>query len=110
VKSLPSYIQDTTDFLSKLLSIKQRLLAGCILFCLDVKSLCPSVPRQKARAAAEVVLPGLVNPLFPTDDVPAMMDAVLDYNTFDGVHYVQTEVTVIGSHLGMNYALTYMGP
>jgi len=81
------------------------------LFCLDVKALYPSVPRQEARAAAEVALSGRVNPLIPTDDVLAMMDAVLDHNTFtfDGVHYVQTEGTAIGSHLGMNYAPTYMG-
>jgi len=90
VKYLPSYIQYTTDFLSKLLSIQQPLPEGCILFCLDVKAFYPSVPRQEARAATEVALSGRVNPLTSTEDVLAMMDAVLDHNTFtfDGVHYV----------------------
>ena len=39
------------------------------------------------------------------------MDTVLDNNTitFNGIHYIQTEGTAIGSHLGMNYASTYMG-
>jgi len=28
--------------------------------------------------------------------------------TFNGIHYIQTEGTAIGSHLGMNYASSYM--
>ncbi|KAH3825719.1 hypothetical protein DPMN_127600 [Dreissena polymorpha] len=40
-----------------------------------------------------------------------MMDTVLNNNTisFNGDQYVQNEGTAIGSHLGMNYASTYMG-
>jgi hypothetical protein len=40
-----------------------------------------------------------------------MMDMVLENNnfSFNGKHYVQTEGTAIGSHLGMNYASVYLG-
>ena len=40
-----------------------------------------------------------------------MMDTVLENNTisFNDGHFVQTEGTAIGSHLGMNYASTYLG-
>ena len=111
VTSLPSYIQDTTDFLNKLSTIQQPLPDGTLLFCLDVKALYPSVPRHEARAAVKEALSHRVNPQIPTEDVLHMMDTVLENNTFtfDGNHYIQTEGTAIGSHLGMNYASTYMG-
>ena len=41
VKSSPSYIQDTTDFLTKLSDVQQPLPEGTILFCFDVKKLYP---------------------------------------------------------------------
>ena len=39
------------------------------------------------------------------------MDLVLENNNFrfDNKHFLQTEDTAIGSHLGMNYACTYLG-
>ena len=40
-----------------------------------------------------------------------MLDLVLENNHFgfNGKNYIQTEGTAIGSHLGMNYACTYLG-
>ena len=40
-----------------------------------------------------------------------MMDLVLENNNlrFDNKHSLQTDGTAIGSHLGMNYACTYLG-
>jgi hypothetical protein len=40
-----------------------------------------------------------------------MLDLVLENNhfSFNGKNYIQTEGTAIGSHLGMNYACTYLG-
>jgi len=85
VTSLPSYIQNTADFLNKLQKIQQPRPEGTILFCLAVKVLYPSVSRQEDRSAR-------VYPSIPTDDVLAMMDTVLDNNTitFNGIHYIQT--------------------
>ena len=39
------------------------------------------------------------------------MDLVLENNNFNfnGKYYIQNEGTAIGSHLGMNYACTYLG-
>jgi len=111
VTSLPSYIRDTTDFLNKIKNIPQTLPEGTLIFCLDVKALYPSVPRAKARAAVIEALNGRSNPEIPTEDVVRMMDTVLENNTisFNDGHFVQTEGTAIGSHLGMNYASTYLG-
>ena len=40
-----------------------------------------------------------------------MLDLVLENNhfSFNGKNLIQTEGTAIGSHLGMNYACTYLG-
>lgn len=111
VTSLPSYIRDTTDFLNKIKAIPQPLPEGSIIFCLDVKGLYPSVPRLEARDAVRDALNRRPYPDIPLEDVLTMMDTVLTNNTisFNGSHYLQTEGTAIGSHLGMNYASTYMG-
>jgi len=87
--SPPSFIQDTTDFLNKLRRIQQPLPEGT--YC----------SAWMSRHSTSI----------PTDDVLAKMDTVLDNNTvtFNGIHYIQTEGTAIGSNLGMNYASTYMG-
>ncbi|XP_052218012.1 uncharacterized protein LOC127835615 [Dreissena polymorpha] len=71
----------------------------------------PSVPREEARAAVIEALNRRVQPEVPTNDIITMMDTVLNNNTisFNGDHYMQNEGTAIGSHLGMNYASTYMG-
>jgi len=99
------------DFLNKIQKVKQPLPKDTIIFCLDVKALYPSVPRDEARAAAIEALNRRKDPEIPTEDVIVMMDTVLENNTFsfnDG-HFIQTEGTAIGSRLGMNYASTYMG-
>ena len=52
-RSLPSFIQDTTDFLNKLSTINQPLPNNCLMFCMDVIALYPSVPRKEACEAAK---------------------------------------------------------
>ena len=47
VRSLPSFIQDTTFFLNKLSTINQPLPNNCLMFCIDAQALYPSVPRKK---------------------------------------------------------------
>ena len=100
VTSLPSYVRDTTDFLNKITQIQQPLPDGTIIFCLDVKALYPSVPREEARAAVIEALNRRVQPEVPTNDMITMMDTVLNNNTilFNGDHYMQNEGTAIGSH------------
>jgi hypothetical protein len=105
VRSLLSFIQDTTDFLNKLSTINQLLPNNCLMFCMDVKALYPSVPRKKRAKQPKK--------LSRKDQIKTyqLMDMVLENNnfSFNGKHYVQTEGTAIGSHLGMNYASVYLG-
>ena len=111
VRSLPSFLQDTTDFLKKLNEINQPLPDNAIMFCLDVKSLYPSVPRKEAREACKAALNDRSTQSIPTEDVLKMLDLVLENNnfSFNNKHFLQTEGTAIGSHLGMNYACTFLG-
>ena len=111
VRSLPSFIQDTTYFLNKLSTINQPLPNNWLMSCMDVKALYPSVPRKEAREAAEKPLEKRSNKDIPTDEVLRMMDMVIENSNFslNGKHYVQTEGTAIVSHLGMNYASVYLG-
>ncbi|CAC5389234.1 unnamed protein product [Mytilus coruscus] len=57
----------------------------------------PSVPRKEAREACKTALENRSDVSIPTEDVLKMM------------HFLQIEGTAIGSHLGMNYACTYLG-
>ena len=47
VEQSPSYIKDTTDFLTKLNEINVKLPKGAILFCFDVEKLYPSIPEKR---------------------------------------------------------------
>ena len=111
VRNLPSFIKDTTDILNNLRTIKQHIPENYVMFCLDVKSLYPSVPRKEAREACTIALDNRSNISIPTEDILKMLDLVLENNNFcfNGNHFLQTEGTAIGSHLGMNYACTFLG-
>lgn len=69
VRSLPSFIQDTTYFLNKLSTINQSLPNNYLMFCMDVKAIYPSVPRKEDREAAERALEKRSNKDIPTDEV-----------------------------------------
>ena len=56
VEQSPSYIKDTTDFLTKLNEINVKLPKGAILFCFDVEKLYPSIPREEGLQACEEAL------------------------------------------------------
>ena len=77
----------------------------------DVKALYPSVPRKEARTACEKALQGRTNKSLTTECVLDMLDLALENNnfSFNDKHYIQREGTAIGSHLGMNYACTFLG-
>jgi hypothetical protein len=111
VKSLPTYVKDTTDFLKKIQTINQPLQPGTILFCMDVKRLYPSVPRTEGLEACRAALTKRTDQTIPTEEILKVIDLVLKNNNFKfkDRHYMQTEGTAIGSRLGMNYACTYMG-
>ena len=58
----------TTDFLNKLSTINQPLPNNCLMFCMDVQALYPSIPRKETREAAEKSLEKRSNTDIPTDE------------------------------------------
>ena len=116
VESLPSYIRDTKDFLLKLSDVAQPVVGQCgqppLLFCMDVRKLYPSVPREEGIEACRLALEDRQGASIPTDDVLEMINLVLDNNHFrltTDQQFIQTDGTAIGSRLGRNYACAYMG-
>lgn len=111
VRSLNTYIKDTTYFLQKLNNISQPQPNETIMFCLDAKALYLSVPRIEAKSACKTALENRTSKTISTDSVLEMMDLVLENNNlrFDNKQSLQTDGTAIGSHLGRNYACTYLG-
>ena len=52
------------------------------MFCLDVKALCPSVPRNETRNACRIALDKRTNPKLPTEDTLKLIETVLENNIF----------------------------
>ena len=114
VEGQPSYVKDTTDFINKVKNIKlpTPTKVSPILFCMDVRKLYPSVPRNEGLAACKDALDSRQHPLIPTEEVLEMIELILDNNNFSvggGEHFIQVNGTAIGSKLGRNYACTYLG-
>ena len=110
VESSPSYIRDTTDFISKLKTIRKEIPENAILFCFDVVKLYPSIPRKEGMEACREAFDNRSKPLIPTDNAMEMVEVVLNSNGFKlgSTHYKQTEGVAIGSKLGRNFACAYM--
>jgi hypothetical protein len=110
VEALPSYVQDSADFLRKL-EEAGPLEQGEFMFTMDVVSLYPSVPRDKAREAMRKNLDRRGAKKIPTEDLLELADMVLDGNefSFEERRFLLCEGTAIGSKLGRNYAGCYLG-
>ena len=112
VKDLPSYVKDTTHFLSKLLDLG-NLPDNCILATMDVASLYTNIPNQEGLEAARTALnrnrPS--HHLPETESLITMLDMVLHMNNFDfaGRHYLQVGGTAMATKVAPSFANTFMG-
>lgn len=110
VEKSPSYIKDTTDFISKLKEIQSPVPDNAILFCFDVCKLYPSVPRKEGLEACKKALESRTAPLLGVQETLTIIETVLDYNVFSlgDKYYRQVDGIAIGSRLGRNFACAYM--
>jgi len=110
VETTPSYIKDTTDFLTKLQEIPNEIPENTMLFCFDVIKLYPSIPKQKGLEACREALDTRTDKTIPSKAIEEMITTVLDNNiiTFNGTEYKQRKGVAIGSKLGRNFACAYM--
>ena len=112
VKSIRSYIKDTTDFLSMLESLGQ-LPPNCILVTLDVASLYTNIPNKEGCIAAlsglDRIRGGATNP--SNTHLITLLEKVLMCNNFDfnGRHFLQVGGTAMGTKVAPAYANTFMG-
>ena len=112
VKALPSYVRDTTDFLSKLIHLG-NLPDNCLLATLDVASLYTNIPNDQGLLAAKETLDRFrpINEKPSTENLITLLEKVLKMNNFDfaGRHFLQIGGTAMGTKVAPSFANTYMG-
>ena len=112
VKKIPSYIQDTTDFLRMLQEIGD-LPDNTYLVTMDVSSLYTNIPNVEGIEACRTLLqrerPGSSHPT--NDSLIELLTQVLTMNNFDfnENHYLQVGGTAMGTRVAPCYANTFMG-
>ena len=112
VKEIPSYIQDTTDFLNKIRQIT-NLPPNSIIFSLDVVSLYSNIPHKDGLEALAKILNDNKEslPLQP-ETIIKLSEFILTHNyfTFDEPNkfYIQTKGTAMGTKMAPQYANIFM--
>ena len=113
VRSLDSYVKDTTHMLNILDSFRFRDADGQrLIFTMDcIKSLYTVIPNDGGLRTLQYYLEKreILEP--PTDTLLRMAELVLTLNTFEfsGEYYKQTGEVAMGSRLGPNYACLFVG-
>jgi len=111
MKSLPSYIKDTTDFIKKLKSIPQ-LSDNSILVSLDVTSLYTNIPHTDGIEACKYFLDNNPNnSTLSSEDICKIIKLILENNyfQFNNKNYIQIMGTAMGSPMAPSYASLFMG-
>ena len=97
---LPSYIKDTTHFLTKLNSLKD-IPTGAIIVALDVASLYTNIPRKDGIQACRDALDQRTEKLITTERLCDMIRMILTMSTFEfnGEFFVQKHGTAMGTKM-----------
>ena len=112
VKTLPSYVQDTTHFLKKL-SRLGPLPDNSLLITMDVSSLYTNIPNTEGIEAAKLALLSVGQhrrkPSIP--NLCTLLEKVLTMNNFSfaGRNFLQVGGTAMGTKVAPSFANTYMG-
>lgn len=106
---IPSFIQDTTDFINKL-SCLPILPDGTLLVTMDVTSLYTNIPHDEGTAACLHLLKRMQPTEIPAVDIAVLIDFVLKHNHFEfnDRHYLQTNGTAMGTKMAPTYANIFM--
>ena len=110
VKNLPSNLQDTTDYLTKMKSLNP-LPENTLLASMDVTSLYTNIPQNEGIAACEEVWNTRHHQNPPTECLVKLLTLVLKNNNFvfNGEHYLQINGTSMGTKMAPSYANIFMG-
>jgi predicted GIY-YIG superfamily endonuclease len=110
VHKLPSYLQDTTDYLIKS-KASEPLLPDTLLASLDVTSLYTNIPHNEGlQACSEAWETRTVNNP-PTHFLVQLLELVLKLNNFEfnEENYLQINGTAMGTKMAPSYANIFMG-
>ena len=109
VRTIPSYIKDTTDFLMKVQSLT-NLPSNTLLVTLDVSSLYTNIPHEEGIAACTEALNTRETQSPPTADLAELISQILNKNAliFGEQHYLQIHGTAMGTRMAPSYANLFM--
>ena len=111
LKHIPSYVQDTTDFLRRIFSLNQDLPDNIILITFDVKSLYTNIPNDQGIQACVDMLNenNIITPKLK-QSVIDILSLILNKNsfTFNNEHFLQIHRTAMGSPMAPTYANIFM--
>ena len=113
VRTLPSYIRDTGDFLQTILHRNIHIPANAILVSMDVQSLYTNIPQNEGMQAflsAQNNVYGTNLPL-PLRYLEQMFIYVLkhSYFQFEKQFYLQIHGTAMGTTFAPNHSNIYLG-
>ena len=108
VRTIPSYIKYTTDFLMKVQSLT-NLASNNLLVTLDVSSLYTNIPHEEGIAACTEALNTRETQSPPTADLAEFISEILNKNAFvfREQHYIQVHGTAMGT-MAPSYANLFM--
>ena len=112
VRTLPSYLKDSTTFANLILNTK--VPTDCILVSIDVSSLYTNIPHTDGLEAATTALADHTeqDPIRPPIQIlRELMSIVLKNNIFEfnGDYYLQLQGTAMGTKMAPSYANLFMG-
>ena len=108
LRNIPSYIQDTTDFLCKLNSYSRNLCNDAILVTMDVTALYTNIPHAEGTAACKAALER--SGCDYTSEICSLIQFILTHNNFNfnERNYIQTNGTAMGTRMAPSYANLFM--
>jgi len=115
VKTLDSYVKDTTDFIRKLEKFseenKESIDNEILLVTMDVTSLYTNIPNHEGIVSVIKTLEPTYNRRVSLDSLGKLLKAVLHKNNFqfNGKNYLQIGGTAMGTRLAPSYANLFMG-
>ena len=111
MKSLPSYVKDTTYFIGKIKSVP-KLSRSSLLVTLDVTSLYTNIPHKDRIEACKYYLSKdkSISELSP-DEICSLVKLTLENNhfQFNEKNYIQKHGTAMGTSMAPTYASLFMG-
>ena len=110
VKSLRSYVQDTTNFINKIESVSKHLLQKAILVTMDVKSLYTNIPKREGINAVKSFLDtSSIKQLTPIITTFLRLILTLNNFIFNDTNFLQTSGVSMGTKCAPSYANLFMG-